>query len=349
LYERPAGTSHRAGLAVGGDRVTRRWIRTTAGLLLIGLLLAAVACGGGTKKQDRTQFDDNPTPIQGVSTAPAFPVKIERSDGQQLTVAQPPKRIVSLSPGSTEIIYAIGAEASLVAVDKYADFPDAAKNFPTRVDAYEPNVEAIAGMNPDLVLVANNSSGIVQKLDGLKIPVLYIDIDKDVKTVDGVLGQIRLLGEITSKTDQALALIDNLAKRVRVIRDALQGVDNTTSPRIYHELDSTFFTAADDTFVGDLYRILHVQNIAGGGGGVAYPQMTQEAIIAASPNVIILGDEDFGVTVDSVKARPGWSAIDAVKDDKVFGMNADIISRPGPRIVDALEQLAKYIYPEKFS
>ena len=329
--------------------MTIRWTQKTAFVLLAGLLaITAAACGSDSKKSTTGGFSENPTTISGVPTlASSFPLTVPRSDGKSLTLAAAPKRIVSLSPATTEIIYALGAEGALAAVDKQANYPDGAKAFPTKVDAFEPNIETIAALKPDLVIVATDSGGIVGKLDQLNIPVLFSDINKDVKTVDDVLAQIGLLGRVTGTTDRSAPLIDNLGGRVRKIRDALQGVD-TTQAKIYHELDSTYYTASNLSFIGDLYHTLRVQNIAGNGGGQPYPQLTQEAIIAANPKFIVLADEEFGVSIDSVKQRPGWAAIDAVKNDKVFAVSADIISRPGPRIVDALEQLAKDIYPQRF-
>jgi len=319
-------------------------------LLAAAMLVAGVACGGGNaKKGDAdTGFQDNPTPIEGVSTAAAFPFSVRRSDGKTLTVAAPPKRIVSLSPGATEILYALGAESSLVAVDKNANFPEAANAFPTKVDAYEPNIEAITALNPDLVIVASDTGGLVAKLDSLNIPVLFEDINKDIRTINDVMGQIRMLGRITGTDDKGLALINDMGERVSRIQQAMQGLPSQSAPNVYHELDSTYFSASDNTFIGDVYRILKMKNIAGDGGGVAYPQLTQEAIIAANPRIIVLADEAYGVTIDSVKARPGWGSIAAVQNNKIFAINADIISRPGPRIVDALEELAKDVYPQRF-
>ncbi len=241
----------------------------------------------------------------------------------------------------------IGAEGELAAVDKNANYPDAANAFPTKVDAYEPNVEAIRALNPDLVIVASDTSGLVAKLDELKVPVLYVDIDTTVRTVDDVLAQIGVLGQVTGMADKASALVASLQARIDKVTAALQSLPAGSPVAVYHELDSTYFSASDDTFVGDLYKILKMKNVAGS-GTTAYPQLTQEAIIAANPQVIVLADEAFGVSIDSVKARPGWSAIDAVKNNKIFAINPDIVSRPGPRIVDALEQLAKDVYPERF-
>jgi len=328
-----------------GARISHLFAAVAAGALLI-----ATACGGSSRSHTQTP---NPagSPAAGAATSDAggFPLTLQRSDGKPLTLTKPPSRIVSLSPGATEIIYALHAEARLIAVDKNADYPGAAKTFPEKVDAYEPNVESIAALGPDLVIVASDTGGLVAKLDELKIPVLYNDLDTDVKTTRDVLAQIHVLGQVTGANDQAAALITSLSARIDRVRQAVDGARPAPAPVVYHELDETFFSASDDTFVGDLYRILHVTNIAGDGGGVTYPQLTQEKIIAADPTIIVLADEAFGVSIDSVKARPGWSSITAVHEGRIFALDADIISRPGPRIVDALEQLARDIYPTRFN
>lgn len=328
-----------------------KYLKTVGGLLaliLLGTMLAACGSGKSTTDQRRANFNDNPTEIAGVPTRAAFPLAIQRSDGKTLTIANPPSRIVSLSPGATETLFALGAEKSLVAVDKNADYPDGAKNFATKVDAYEPNIEAIRALNPDLVIMASDTGGLLAKLDDLKIPVLYQDINTDITDIDGVLGQIALLGQITGTTEQSGPLVQQLAERVGKVKSAVAGISSAVAPSVYHELDSTFYSASNKTFVGNIYDILHATNIAGDGNGVAYPQLTQEAIIAANPKVIVLADEAFGVTIDSVKARPGWGAIDAVKNNQVFAVDPNIISRPGPRIVDALETIAKDLYPSRF-
>jgi iron complex transport system substrate-binding protein len=329
--------------------VTHNWTSRLVTLLAAGMLLSA-ACSSGAKSNSKVPpaFSDNPTTISGISTVAPYPVAVARSDGKPLSIAQAPARIVSLSPGATEIIYAIGAEASLAAVDKNADYPAAAKSFSTKVDAFEPNIESIAALKPDLVIVASDTGGIVAKLDELKIPVFYVDIDKSVKTINDIFGQISLLGRVTGKTGEANTLVASLGDRRKKVELAVRDVLSSGAPNVYHELDETFYSASDATFVGDIYHILHMQNIAGDGGGVAYPQLTQEAILAANPRLIVLADEGFGVTVDSVKARPGWSAIDAVKNGQILGIDPSIVSRPGPRIIDALEAIAKGGYPDRF-
>ncbi|HEX5479314.1 MAG TPA: cobalamin-binding protein [Dehalococcoidia bacterium] len=317
-----------------------RITKIVALLALAALTLALVACGSGTSARQAA------SPTTAPAAAAQFPLTLTRSGGKTLTLDKAPARIVSLSPGATEIIYAIGAESQMVAVDKQADYPAAAKDFPTKLDAYEPNVESIAALKPDLVFVASDPGGLVDALDRLQIPVLWSDLN-DVKTVDDVFGQITLLGKATGRTDAADALVASLRQRVDAVTSKVSDVP-MGQKSVYHEVDSTYYTASDGTFIGDLYRLLHVKNIAGDAGGSPYPQLTQEAIIAANPQVIVLADEPFGTTVDSVKQRAGWQTIDAVKNNAIFAIDPDLASRAGPRIVDALEQLAKDIYPERF-
>ena len=271
-------------------------------------LAFAAACGGDDDADngDAPPFVEDPTPIEGIATVAAYPVDIPRSDGKTLTLAAPPQRIVSLSPGATEIIYALGAESSLAAVDNQSDFPQAAADFPTKVDAFEPNIEAIAATQPDLVIVATDIGGLVAALDQLNIPVFYQDIDTDITNIDAVFTQIALLGKVTGKSSEADTLLADLGARVEAVEAGVQGVSNATAPRVFHELDSTLFTVSENSFIGDLYNTLRARNIAGDGGGTAYPQMTQEAVIASAPDIIILADEEFGVSIESVKARPGW-------------------------------------------
>lgn len=324
--------------------MTGSWTKRLIAVAASALLAAACTSSSSSKK---TPFNDAPTTIP-LSTPAAFPVTAQRSDGKTLTINQPPTRILSLSPGATETIYAIGAESALAAVDTTADYPAAAKSFPTRVDASQPDIEAIAALKPDLAIVAADVGSIVAKLDGLSIPVLYVDTNKDVTKIDDIFAQIGLLGRITGKNENAQLLLGNLADRRDKVKLAVQGVSSNAAPSVYHELDATYLSASDQTFAGDIYRILHMTNIAGDGGGSPYPHLTQEAIIAANPRLIVLAYDSPGVTVASVTARPGWSTIDAVNSGKVFAIDPSIAGRPGPRIIDALEALAKDAYPTRF-
>jgi iron complex transport system substrate-binding protein len=187
-----------------------------------------------------------------------------------------------------------------------------------------------------------NSSDVVQNLRRLNIPVLYVQVPPDLA---GVLDRIRLLARASGHAAEGERLAQKLQSQMDQIKQKLAGV--TTGPRVYHELDTTYFSAAPSSFVGDFYTFLKAQNIAEG-ASTPYPQLSAEVIVQRNPQVIVLADEAAGVTVQDVKARPGWSAIDAVKNGRICVVDPDIVSRPGPRIIDALDTLAKCLYPDKF-
>ena len=301
----------------------------------LALSFSLAACG-------EEETAPSPTPTAQTPTAVTYPLTVQRSDGKSITIEAAPQRIASLSPGATEVFYAIGAGPQLIATDMQSDYPaEAART--TKLDAFQPNLEAIAGVEADLIFLANNQDDVVGALDALDKTVLYVEVPDDLA---GVIEQVRLLGRVSGHVDEAESLAREMESRVQAVQDRLEGV--TAGPRVFHELDNTLFTAAPDSFVGDLYSILKAQNIAAG-APTPYPQLTQEEVIARDPEVIILADEEFGETPDAVKARPGWSAISAVKNDRIYGVDPDLVSRPGPRVVEGLEQLARLLYPERFS
>jgi iron complex transport system substrate-binding protein len=299
-------------------------------LPLLILTLGLAACGG----------DDETAPA-GAQPDTGLPVTVERSDGREITIEEAPQRIVSLSPGATEILFAIGAGDSVAASDDFSDYPPEAQETP-KLDAFEPNLEAIVGVEGDLIIVAHNQDNVVEALDDLGEPVLYLVVPEDVA---GVLEQIRLFGRITDHQDEAEELAHSLEDRIDAIETKLADVDQ--GPRVFHELDNTLYTAAPDSFIGDLYRLLKADNIAAGSDN-PYPQLTQEVVIDRDPEVIILADADFGESPETVRARAGWDVISAVKNDRIHPVDPDIVSRPGPRVVDALEELARLLYPDRF-
>ena len=300
--------------------------------LLLALTLVMAACGG--EKEPAA----SPEP-----TAPAtdFPLTVTRSDGRNLTIAEAPQRIASLSPAATEVLYAVGAGPQIVATDLQSDYPAEAENT-TKLDAFQPNLEAIAGVEADLIIIASNQDDIVEALDRLGETVLFIEVPD---TIDGVMGQVWLLARVSGHAEEGGRLAQEMKDRMRAVTDKLADVEE--GPRVYHELDNTFFTVAPNSFVGDFYSLLKAHNIAEG-APTAYPQLSQEEILDRDPEVIILADADAGESAQTVKARPGWGVISAVKNDRIYVVDPDIVSRPGPRVADALEQLARVLYPEKF-
>jgi iron complex transport system substrate-binding protein len=300
--------------------------------LLIALTLAMAACGG----EKEPTASPEPT-----AAATGFPVTVTRSDGRELTIAQAPQRIASLSPAATEVLYAVGAGPQIVATDLQSDYPAEAANT-TKLDAFQPDPESIAAVEADLIIVATNQDDIVQALDGLGETVLFRDMPG---SIDGVMEQVRLLASVSGHAAEGERLAGEMAARIEAVTGKLADVEE--GPRVYHELDNTFFTVAPNSFVGDFYNLLKARNIAEG-APTAYPQFSQEEILDRDPEVIILADADAGESPQTVKARPGWGVISAVKNDRIYVIDPDIVSRPSPRVVDGLEQLARVLYPEKF-
>jgi iron complex transport system substrate-binding protein len=293
--------------------------------LLVAFVLACGGDGGGAA-----------APNAG---ATGFPLTITQSDGVRLTIEAPPQRIVSLASHATEVICALGAGDRLAAVDRFENCPAGSRAKP-EVDSFQPNLEAIVGFRPDLVYVFSNQGGVVEALRRAGVPVLFLQVPA---TLQGVFENIALIGAVTGRAGAADALIADMRRRVDAVKARLASLER--GPRFFHELDSTLYTVRNDTFIGELYVLLKGQNIAAD-AQTAYPQLSSETVIARDPEVIVLADE---AAVDDVRGRAGWSVISAVRQGRVCRVDGALLSRPGPRIVDGLEALARCLYPDRFS
>jgi iron complex transport system substrate-binding protein len=313
------------------------------GLLLLALglaLAAAVACGGGGGEPGP---EASPTVLGAVQVP--YPLAIVDTVGREVTLAAQPQRVASLSPAATETLFAIGAGDQVIAVDKYSNYPQEATTR-EQLDAFEPNLEAIAAVQPDLVLLFYDPGELAASLERLGITTAVLgSVEETPESVAAVFDQIRLLGQMTDHVQEAEELVADMQGRIDAIEEALADVEQ--GPRIFHEVDATLYTAAPDSFVGGLYKILKAQNIAAE-ADQPFPQLSQEVIIGRDPEVIILADGAYGESPDTVKGRPGWENVSAVRNDRIFVIDPDIVSRAGPRLVEALETLAEYLYPKRF-
>ncbi len=303
------------------------------GLVLAPLLLAfaLVACGDS----------DDPTPTP--TTAPTEePLTVTDSDGVELQFEEAPTRIVSFSPAATEILFAIGAGDRVIAADEFSDFPAETADLP-KVSYSEPDPENVLSFDPDLVIVATRQQESVEQLRGLGLVVF---LNRAADSVDGVLENITLLGEVTGQSDEAEALVTSMQERIDAVESAIADVE--AGPSVFYELSDSLFTVAPDTFIGSYLTLLKASNVAEGAES-QFPQLTAEAVIEANPEVILLADGEFdGGRPEDVAARPGWDVIDAVASDRLYPVDPDIGNRPGPRIVEAIEEVAALLYPELF-
>ena len=266
----------------------------------------------------------------GPDVRPAqFPVTITTPAGT-VTLAKKPRRIVSLSPTATESLFAIGAGKQVIAVDDRSDYPKAAPR--TKLSGFTPNVEAIAGYRPDLVVIAYDPKGLSTALRKLGITVVHHD---GARSFGGAYTQIRQLGLLTGHAAQARALIAKMRATIGKIVRASQPTGARLS--VYHELDPDLFSATSKTFVGKVYAALGMRNIADAADstGTGYPQLSAEYVVAASPDVIVLADGVCcGQKPSTVAARPGWDRISAVRTGSIVRIDDSIASRWGPRLVN---------------
>lgn len=299
--------------------------------------LALVACGDDksstTTAASTTAASSTEAPSSTAPTTQSPSTQAPATDGPDDPVT--PQRIVSLSPSGTEILFAIGAGDQVVAVDDFSTFPAEALELPHDLSGYQPNVEAIAGYQPDLV-VHDGHTDLEAQLDRLGI-ASFID-DAPVDT-DGVYARIEQLGAATGHIAEAAALV---AQMTTDITDALEAAPDNPGLTYFHELDGTLYSVTSNTFVGQVYAQFGLTNIAdAAAGGSDYPQLSSETVVAADPDLIFLADSAFGESVESVSARPGWAAITAVIDGSVFEIDPDLASRWGPRYPQLFTSIAQ--------
>ena len=306
--------------------------RPLAAVLAVLLALVLTSCGSG---------DDTASPAtssaadETTKQAAEFPVTVEADNGP-VTLEQQPDAIVSLSATATESLFAIGAGDQVVAVDDQSDFPaDAPK---TKLSGFEPNVEAIAGYEPDLVVAAYDPGGLVDGLEKLDIPVLLQDAAPDL---DAAYAQIETLGAATGNEKGAKTVVDSMQAEIGELVSSGSGAEGAT---VYHELGPDFYSATSDTFIGSVYELFGLVNIADAAADAdagGYPQLSGEYILSESPDLIVLADTVCcGQTAQKVAKRPGWDQVEAVAHGNIVEADDSIASRWGPRTVEFVELIA---------
>jgi iron complex transport system substrate-binding protein len=287
-------------------------------LALLALSLAVAGAGSALAGPDA-----------GRAAAADFPVTITADNGK-VTIRKRPQRIISLSPTATETLFAIGAGSQVIAVDDQSDHPKSAPQ--TTLSGFTPNVEAIAAYRPDLVVIAYDPKDLSDALRRLGIPVVHHDAVKGFK---GAYQQIRQLGLVTGRRAGASKLIAGMQKRINGLVARARGKSEGLS--VYHELTPDLYSASSRSFVGKIYELIGLENIADEADrtGSGYPQLSAEYVVARSPDIIVLADiVCCGQKASTVAARPGWGRVDAVRTGSIVRLDDSLASRWGPRLVD---------------
>lgn len=285
--------------------------KRTFGAVSLAVAALLAACGDGSSD------------AEGASTP------TEEADARE--------RIVSVSPSLTETLYAVGAGDQVVAVDEYSTWPEDAPV--TDLSGYEPNVEAIASYDPDLVVASDLPPEVVDGLEALDVEVY---LGPAPATLEEAFAQIEEVGEVTGHAEEAAELVDDMRAEIDEI---LQEVpEREVRPTYYHELDDTLYTVTSRTFIGELYSMAGLDNIAdaadpdGDLGG--YPQLSREFLVDADPDFIFLADAQCcGQNAETLAARPGFADLTAVREGRVVELDEDVASRWGPRVVDLLRAI----------
>jgi len=324
--------------------------RTSVILVVVALLLAA--CGGAvstpTEVPSTVAPRKQPTASPVAKAAPSpTPIVLTDGTGREISLDRPAERIVSLAASNTEILFAIGAADLLVGRDGFSDYPPEVEEVPSVGSTYvEVNTEAIVALGADLVLAAGiTPPEHIQSLEKLGVPVFTLGNPTDFQ---GLFENLRTVGILTGHEPEALALVDDLRSRVEAVAEAVEGAEPVP---FFYEVDasdtSAPWTTGSGTFQQHIFELAGGENIAADLEG--WLQLSLEEILMRNPEVIIFGAGPLvPTTVETLKVRPGWGGISAVREDRVYAVDTDLLDLPGPRLVEGLEAVARILHPERF-
>ena len=282
-----------------------------------------------------------------VVLAAPVPVSVVDDLGNTILIESAPTRVVSLSPGATEILYALGVGETLGATCKYCNYPVAAQKLPRVGDFMNPNLEAIIAQQPDLIITTGGvQRELVLKLQRIDIPNLMLY----PHSVEEVLRNIDILGQVFRVTEAAKALIDRIRSRVEELTRDVSALPEAQRPKVYVEMwGDPLMAVGDRGYFGELIRLAGAVNILRGLSEAEYPKISAEHVIKANPDVMLLAHgDDPEHAAEYVGKRPGWSDLSAVRSGRVYAdLDMDLLYRPGPRLVDGLEQLIKRFHQVK--
>lgn len=314
-------------------------VRLATGTIAMAAAAAALltACGSAGSTLSASTASPN-----AHAASVTYPVTLTAGNGP-VTIKARPQRIVSLSATATEDLYAVGAGAQVIAVDSDSDYPSTAPK--TGLNSQSPNVEAIAKYNPDLVVAAQNTGGLVAGLAKLDIPVL---IEPAATKLTDAYAQITQLGQATGHQARANQTVQTM--RTQIQDDIKQAGSAHKNLTYYWELTAKpYYSVTSQTFIGQIVGLFGLTNIADAAAKASdggYPQLSDEYIVAARPQIIFLADNqaaDGGQSPSVVAKRPGWAAITAVRNNEIVGLNDDVASRWGPRLPQLIAQIAQAV------
>ncbi|PZN13432.1 MAG: cobalamin-binding protein, partial [Bacillota bacterium] len=329
-------------------RFRRRGIVEWVGLGLT-LVLILAGCGGGAGGGQGAQTPATPgaDTVQGgeASTTTQYPLSVSDDAGRQVTIQKRPERIVSLAPSNTEILFAIGAGDRVVGVDSFSDYPAEASSLPKVGGVTDTNFEQIVALDPDLALAIGGAEEQVQRLEELGIPTVVIQ----PATLEDVLERIELIGRIVDAQEGAARVVRDMRNRIDAVRSRVADIPEEKRIRVFYEVwHDPLMTVGPGGFIHDVIEAAGGVNIAADAGS-PWPEISLETVVDKDPQVIIV-PASLKSSYEELRAgkRKGWEGITAVREGRIYSIDDNIISRPGPRLVEGLEQIARWLYPDRF-
>lgn len=315
-------------------------------LALLGCAPAAAPARPTPTAQEKlAQLPTLPAATAAPSATPAG-IAVTDSLGRTVKLEKPPARIVSLSPANTEILFALGVGDRVVAVDEWSDYPPEAKG-KSRLTGLRPNVEQLIDLDPDLVLYVGGMQDLVAQLEGKGVKVAVLA----PRNLEEIYGNLEMVGKLTGTEEAARKLVAGMRQRAEAV---VSKTKDAPRPRVFYEIDASDpskpYTAGPGSFVDALITMAGGANVAAN-ARAQWAQFSLEELIKADPEIVVLADALVPTnpqTPEMVARRNGWEKLTAVKKMAIYPIDTDIVSRPGPRIVDGLEALAAIIHPELF-
>ena len=325
---------------VGGTYMKKYfWTFSLALVLMLGIL---VGCGS-TEESSESNKNNEQTKEQ---TA-AFPVTITDDAGNEVTIEEQPDSIVSLLPSVTETLFALGLDDEIVGVSDYDNYPAETAD-KEKVGSMDLNMEAILALEPDVAFlqdyhVTNASDGIKQ-LQEAGIEVVIVEIGS---TFDSVYKSIEMIGKATGKSTEADQIVTDMKGTVKGLQEKAEGITETKSVWVEISPQPDIYTAGNGTYINEMLEMIGVVNVAGDLEG--WPKVSEEEAVNMNPDVILT---TYGYYVEDaseqILARDGWQEVTAVKNEEVYDIHSDMVTRSGPRLVEGMEEIAKAVYPDVF-
>nr|WGD98725.1 ABC transporter substrate-binding protein [Bacillus safensis] len=313
--------------------------KLTAIWLSLLLVMGVLAGCAGAETDHKAKGSQNKE-----TTTAAFPVSIKDAAGKTVEIKEQPKRIVSLIPSNTEVAYALGLGDKMVGRSDFDNYPKEVEKV-EKIGGLEFNVEKVISLKPDLVLAHASQMGSkdgFKQLEDAGIQVLTVN---DATSFKDVYKSINMIGEATGVKEASTKLVDEMKTKLNDINKQAEAISKDKQKTVFVEVSGApeIYTTGKNTFMDEMLSVIHAKNAAGDQTG--WVQMTEESIIKRNPDVIVTID---GSSLADLKKRDGWNAMKAVKEKQVFQLNTDLASRPGPRLVEGVEALAKSVYPDTF-